>query len=181
MIADGFPRCSTSVVSRAAQGFLSGKKQRETARWWRKLQSPLPPLPNLSMRPPIHYQPTPAACTTYIVLLCCALFAIPRMIVRSRSPSSLCVCNHCHLITHLLLAARNTNLNTVMLDSQQDTTSPGAWQRHHDEETVCHASLITRKTKAVPSSNLQESLTRRMAWRDSQPNARWLAQRKCES
>ena len=47
----------------------------------------------------------------------------------------------------------------VMLDSQQDTTSPGAWQRHCDEETVCHASLITHKTNAVPPSNLQESLT----------------------
>jgi hypothetical protein len=41
-----------------------------------------------------------------------------------------------------------------VLDSQQDTTSPGAWQRHCDEETV-----ITHKTKAVPPSNLQESLT----------------------
>ena len=46
----------------------------------------------------------------------------------------------------------------VMLDSQQDTTSPGAWQRHCDEETVCHASLITHQTKPVPPSNLQESL-----------------------
>ena len=45
-----------------------------------------------------------------------------------------------------------------MLDSQQDTTSPGAWQRHCDEETVCHASLITHQTKPVPPSNLQESL-----------------------
>ena len=47
----------------------------------------------------------------------------------------------------------------VVLDSQQDTTSPGAWQRHCDEETVCHAGLITHKTKPVPPSNLQESLT----------------------
>jgi hypothetical protein len=155
---------SRAEQSRAEQSFLSGKKQRETARWPGGESSPQArPSPSLSLSPCLIL-----ACALSVQLPAnpCSLryiycFIVSRII---RHPEHDCPPAPQYLIPitissrtwKLLPETPTSTLDTpaVVLDSHQDTTSTGAWQRHCDEETV-----ITHKTKAVPPSNLQESLT----------------------
>lgn len=141
-VVDGLLRCSTArgQQSRAGQGRAGqsktrGRKSRRRLRQRCAGGDSLPAcLPtNLSMRPPSHHstagQPLQPALRR-LLLLSRALF-----IVRHASHDDH---SSCHLITHFLLAARNTSLNTL-----HSRCHAGLATRH----TRCHARLASRHTR----------------------------------